>query len=86
MRPGHADDVSADGVDRLRCLAPDPHRAERVRVRCRTRLERSRRGVVSTDARTGRARRLLAPVLIGGVCAFYLVALVATALQLQGLL
>ena len=86
MTPRDSHDVRADRLDRLQRLAPDADRAERVRVRCRTRLERSRRRVASTDVSGGRARRLLGPVVVGGVCAFYVVALLEATLRLQGIL
>jgi hypothetical protein len=81
-----AHDASAARLDGLLRLAPDPDRAERVRARCRTRLERSERRHARADAITGRARRLLAPAIVGGFCVVYVVAFVATALRLEELL
>jgi len=79
-------DASAASLDGLLRLAPDPDRAERVRVRCRTRLGRSRRRTARMAVMTGRAWRLLAPAVVGGLCVLYLVALVATALRLEGVI
>lgn len=81
-----AHDASADGLNRLMNLAPDPDRAERVRMRCRTELERSRRRVTRTTAIGGFAWRVLAPVIVGAVCVFYVTVLVATTLRLEGVL
>lgn len=70
-----AHDASADGLDRLMTLMPDPERAERVRARCRGKLVRSRR----------RASRVLGPVVVGAFCVFYVAALVATTLRLEAI-
>ncbi len=77
-------DASLERLERLQCLAPDPRRAERVRVRCRTQLGRNPQRPAHTAVRTGYARRVLAPVVVGGFCVLYFVALVTTALRLQG--
>lgn len=75
----------ADGLRRLMALAPDPDRAERVRVTCRKELLRQRR-----DARTAAiadfAARVLAPALVGAFCIFYVAVLVATTLRFEGVL
>jgi hypothetical protein len=77
-------DASAESVEWLMPLAPDPDRAERVRVRCRTQLGRSRRRAARTAVITGFAWHVLAPVVIGGFCVLYVALLVATTLRLQG--
>ena len=79
-------DASAKSLERLLCLAPDPNRAERVRVRCRTELGRSRRPTARLAVMTARAWRLLPPVVVGGFCVLYMAALVATTLRLQDVL
>ena len=79
-----AHDASADTSLRLTALAPDPDRAERVRVRCRAQLGRSRRRAARTAVITGFAWHVLAPALVGGFCVLYVVLLVATTLRLQG--
>lgn len=77
-------DVGADSLNRLMNLAPDPDRAERVRVRCRTQLGRSRRRAARTTVITGFAWRVLAPVVLAAFCALYVVLLLATTLRLEG--
>ena len=79
-------EASAASLGALLRLAPDPDRAERVRVRCRTRLVRGRRRTARVAAMAGFAWRLLAPVVVSGFCVLYVVALVATTLRLQGVL
>ena len=79
-------DPKAASLDRLPRLAPDSHRAERVRVRCRTRLGQSPRRKARIAATTGRACRLLAPLAVGGFCVLYVVALVVTTLRLEGVI
>lgn len=86
MRSCDSHDAGAESLDRLPCLAPDPDRAERVRVRCRTRLGRGRRRPARAAVMAGLAWRLLAPIVVGGFCVLYVVALVATTLRLQGVL
>jgi hypothetical protein len=78
---GH--DASADGLDRLMALAPDPDRAERVRVRCRTQLGRSRRRAARSAVITGFAWRVLGPVVVGAFCVLYVAVLVVTTLRLE---
>ena len=77
-----AQDGAADSLDRLRALAPDPGRAERVRVTCRTQLRRRRRRAARTAVITGFAWDVLAPVVLGTFCVLYVVVLVATTLRL----
>jgi hypothetical protein len=83
-------EVIGDSIDRslehLRKLAPDRDRADRVRAKLRTELvrreARARRGARRWDA----VQRLLAPVLVGGLCVLYLAAVVGNALRLNGVL
>lgn len=86
MTSSDSHDTSADSVDRLMALVPDPDRSERVRVRCRTQLEQSRRSAVRTTVIAGFARRVLAPVLVGAFCVLYVAVLVATTLHLEGVI
>lgn len=79
-----AHDATADGLDRLRALAPDPGRAERVRVRCRTQLGRRGRRAARTVVITGYVWRVLAPAVLGAFCVLYVVVLVAITLRLEG--
>jgi hypothetical protein len=76
-------DASGDGLDRLMVLAPDPHRVVRVRVRCRTRLERSRRRASRTVVISEFAWRVLAPGVVAAFCVLYGAVLVATTLRLE---
>jgi len=78
-------DASAESLERLTPLAPDPDRAERVRARCRTELRRNRRRAARTAVITGFAWHVLAPVAVGGFCVLYIALLVATTLRLQGI-
>jgi hypothetical protein len=75
-------DASAEPV-RLLPLAPDPGRAERVRLRCRAELGQSRRRAARRAVIAGFTWHLLAPAVVGGFCVFYVVALVATTVTLQ---
>jgi hypothetical protein len=79
-------DATDDSVKRLIRLTPDSERAERVRVRCRRQLERSRRRAARTAEIDGFTWRVLAPLVVGGFCALYVVALVATTLRFRDLL
>jgi hypothetical protein len=83
MTSSDAHPAGGDSLDRLMALAPDPDRAERVRVRCRTQLGRSRRRAAHT-AVTGFAWRVLAPVVVGAFCVLYVAVLVATTLRFEG--
>lgn len=86
MTPRDAHDAGVAGLGELLRLIPDPERAERVRLRCRARLARSRRRTARRAAIGERAFRSLAPVVVGGVCVLYVIALVATTLRLEGVL
>jgi hypothetical protein len=79
-------DPNVEGLKRLRSLTPDPMRADRVRLRCRAHLARSRRRQARNDVITGLAWRVLAPAIFGYFCILYLAALVAATLRLRGIL
>ena len=74
---------SADGLRRLMALAPEPGRAERVRMTCRTQLGRQQRKTRAT-AIAESAWRVLAPVVVGAFCVLYIAVLVATTLRFEG--
>jgi hypothetical protein len=86
MTPSDSHEAGVAGLGGLLRLAPDPDRAGRVRLRCRARLARSRRPAALGAAIAERTFRSLAPVVVGGVCVLYVVALVATTLRLEGFL
>ena len=86
MSSHDAHDASEDGLDRLMVLSPDPDRAERVRVRCRTRLGRSRRRAARTAVISGFAWRVLAPGVVAAFCVLYVAVFVATTLRLEAAL
>jgi len=79
-----AHDASVESLERLTALAPDPDLAERVRLRCRTQLERSPRRAAPTAVITGFGWRVLAPLVVGGFCVLYVALLVVTTLRLEG--
>jgi hypothetical protein len=83
MRPDAADDVTMERLGHLSRLMPDQDRAERLRLKCRKRLERGRRQEAPVAMMKGLSSRLLMPV-VGGFCVLYVVALVATTLRLEG--
>lgn len=84
MTGDSSDNARAAGLTRLTALAPDPERAERVRVRCRARLERGTRRAARASLISGFAYRVLAPSVLGAFCVLYIVAVVATTLRFQG--
>ena len=77
-------DASLERLERLQSLAPDSKRTERVRVRCRIQLGRNRQRTPHSAVITGFARRVLAPVVVGGFCVLYFAALMTTTLRLHG--
>jgi hypothetical protein len=83
MNSHDAHDARGDGLDRLTVLAPDPDRAERVRVRCRSRLGRSRRRAARTVVISEFAWRVLAPGVVAAICVLYGAGLVAATVRLQ---
>ena len=84
MTSGDARDVDAERLDQLMVLTPDPVRAERVRVKCRTQLARRQHRAARFDLFREFTWRALAPVVVAAFCALYAVALVATTLRLEG--
>ena len=67
-------------------LAPDPIRADRVRVRCRAQLERRVRQAARTAAIVKSAERLFVPAILGALSVFYAAMVVGNALRLEGIL
>ncbi len=82
MTPDH--DPTMHLLGRLPPLEPNPARAERLRLRCRADLARRRARSERRALAVESGRRVLAPVLVGGICILYVVALVGTALRLRG--
>jgi len=78
-----AEDQVRQGLERLRPLTPDPARAARVRARCHAQLARVRRRKERSARTVGFGRRVLAPVVVLGLCALYIASLVGTALHLR---
>ena len=68
-------------ISTLPMLIPDPRRAERVRARCRIRLERGRRRSRKLAAIADVGRRIIPPALAAILYAAYLADLVQTALR-----
>jgi hypothetical protein len=83
MTPGETHDAVADSLCRLSQLTPDSRRAERVRMQCRTRLERRRRPQPPAATANARPGALLTPFVVGAVCVLYAAAFVVTALGLE---
>jgi hypothetical protein len=69
----------------LQPLLPDGARAARVRARCRARLERTRPSERSATVRDVDGR-LLTRLLVGSLCAVYVVDLIRIALRVYGVL
>lgn len=78
--------LTAASLAGLQRLAPDADRAERVRARCRARLERRQQRPARATAMTGGAWGLLAPAVVAVFCVVYVITLMATTLHLEGIL
>ena len=85
MTPIETDDPIFERLKQLRSLAPEPERTDRLRIRCRTQLGRSRRERGSTRAPAGFERLAVGPIVFAAFCLLYVVGLVATALRLHRL-
>jgi len=68
-----------------RSLAPDRERTDRLRIRCRTQLGRSRRYRMRTNAFPGFRRSAVGPIVFAAFCLLYVVGLGAAALRLHRL-
>ena len=72
------------GLAGLTRLTPDSVRAERVRSQCRTRLARRSQRRLPRCLTNACSGALLMPVVVGGVCVLYALALLATTLRFEG--
>ena len=86
MTPRDAHDPRLDKLARLTPLAPDPARAERVRLRCRAQFVRRAGRAARTETIFGSVARVLVPALLGAFSALYAAALLGTTLGLAGFL
>ena len=77
------DERTLTQLSQLPALSPDALRAARVRARCRAQLARRAR---SAEPQPGFGRRVLAPLIVLGVCGIYVFSLVSTTLHLTGML
>jgi hypothetical protein len=85
MMPYNTDDPIFERLKQLASVAPDRERTDRVRVRCRTQLDRSRRDRKPANALTGLKRSAIGPMVFAAFCLVYVVGLVTTALRLYRL-
>jgi len=83
MTPDETHDLVFERLEQLPSLAPDCDRADRVRIRCRACLERTRQYRRRTTAVTGFGRRAVAAVAFATFCILYVAGLVT---QLRGFL
>jgi hypothetical protein len=83
MTPDETRDPIFEQLKRLPSLAPDRDRTDRLRIRCRARLDRSRQYQRRTTAVTGFGRRAVAVVAFVAFCILYVAELVT---QLRGFL
>jgi len=86
MTSDDAHDPIVDELTRLQSLASDHGWTDRVRTRCRTQLVKGQACRARTNMPARFARRVVAPVIVGGFCVLYIAALVITTLRLQGAL
>ena len=83
MTPDETHDLVFERLEQLPSLAPDRDRAERLRIRCRARLDRSPQYRSHTSAVTGFGRRAVAVVAFVTFCILSVAGLVT---QLRGFL
>ena len=76
MTPDETHDPIFERLTQLPPLAPDHGRAERVRIRCRARLDRSRQYQRRANAVTGFGRRAVAVIAFVAFCVLYVAELV----------
>jgi hypothetical protein len=86
MTLSSAPDQVRHNLERLPPLLPDPARASQVRARCRAQLAHSQRRSERTALIVGFGRRVLAPGIVLGLCAFYVASLLSAALRLRNLI
>ena len=85
MTPDETDDPIFERLKQLPSLAPGRERSDRLRIRCRTQLDRRRRSRESGHVPTGFVRRAVGPIVFAAFCLLYVVGLVTTALRLHRL-
>ena len=85
MTPFDPDEPIFERLKQLPSLAPDRERTDRLRVRCRTQLGRSRRYWARTNEFTGFRQSAIGPIVFAAFCLLYVVGLVTTALRLHRL-
>lgn len=86
MTTPDAHDARLGELARVTPLAPDPARAERVRLRCRAQIARRARRAARTDTIVESVEGVLVPVLLGLFSALYAAVLLGTTLRLEGFL
>jgi hypothetical protein len=85
MTPFDHDDPIFERLKQLPSLAPDRERTDRLRVRCRAQLGRSRRYRPGTNGFTGFRPSAIGPIVFAAFCLLYVVGLVTTAVRLHRL-
>ena len=69
----------------LQILEPDRQRADRTRAKCRAVIDRELKWNLFVERVTASfSRRILAPAVVGGACAAFLIDVAWRALQLYG--
>jgi hypothetical protein len=86
MTMHEADEELLRRLARLPVVEPDAARVERVRARCHVALLQCRQEADRQTRRDGFAARVLAPALVGGLSASYLLAMLFVLLRLHGIL
>ena len=76
------DDGLLNHLAQLPPLMPDPVRAERVRARCRARVQIGGRWA-SLALPAAALNKYVAPAVLGGICALYLAAVVVIVIRLR---
>ena len=85
MTPYETDDPIFERLKQMPLLAPDLERSDRLRIRCRTQLGRSRRHRESGHAPAGFESRAVGTIVFATFCLLYVMGLVTTALRLHRL-
>ena len=86
MTLGDAHDPRLEELACLTPLAPDPARAERVRLRCRAQFVRRAGRAACTGTIFESVSRVLVPALLGAFSALYAAAVIGITLRLEGFL
>jgi hypothetical protein len=85
MMPDATPDRVFSALQRLPDMAAGADRSERVRSRCHGALMRQRRAGERAAVRARATRRVLEPLLVGGFCVIYFMAIVFGVLRVHGL-